>query len=586
MLAIDGVGFDWSDMAEEQVQTNMALMAFSDSEVYNDKTCTKTYLKNYETLKKQCDDLIVKLNQTKFIAGTYKRGLATVEDQLITYRKNEVLFSEEVTVLKKEVACKNYEINVLKSKFEKVKQEKKGIEFKIEKFDNALKSLTLFVIKKLDDSKENSDDSLVKEQVSEDISSFVESSPNAHCKYHQRERMVHGNNYNRVNYNYTTNRTHPNVQRNMVPRAVLIKTGLKPFNTARTVNTAHPKSTIFSAKPMHVKRGRDTKIPQSSGPPIKVGDEVVHKELGNRMERAATTASSLEAEKDNEFCDKHDMVAYLQKPEGSEAFHQIVNFLNSSHIKYALIENPKIYISSIQQFWGTATTRTTDDGEVEITASIDGQVKTVNEASLRRHLKLEDSDGTLFSSVEAAEIPQSQFPTQTQVADEATFISVDVDAAGDATTDIGLEAGQGNGTMHKTPTRPHDSPFLRVYTLGILLYKAHLRVKKLEKQQTNKLVEKRPDIISEDEDAEEDSSKQGRKISEINKDPTILLVQHEQDMNNEFDYDSCKLVLAVENLVTIRRVQKEKRIKEKLLERRENRLKEDKDSKLEHDNLA
>ncbi|GKG57283.1 hypothetical protein Tco_0584709, partial [Tanacetum coccineum] len=24
MLAIDGVGFDWSDMAEEQVQTNMA----------------------------------------------------------------------------------------------------------------------------------------------------------------------------------------------------------------------------------------------------------------------------------------------------------------------------------------------------------------------------------------------------------------------------------------------------------------------------------------------------------------------------------------------------------------------------------
>ncbi|GJT39010.1 ribonuclease H-like domain-containing protein [Tanacetum coccineum] len=32
MLAIDGVGFDWSDMAEERVQTNMALMAFSNSE--------------------------------------------------------------------------------------------------------------------------------------------------------------------------------------------------------------------------------------------------------------------------------------------------------------------------------------------------------------------------------------------------------------------------------------------------------------------------------------------------------------------------------------------------------------------------
>ncbi|GKF65244.1 hypothetical protein Tco_0191761, partial [Tanacetum coccineum] len=33
MLAIDGFGFDWSDMAEEQVQTNMALIAFSDSKI-------------------------------------------------------------------------------------------------------------------------------------------------------------------------------------------------------------------------------------------------------------------------------------------------------------------------------------------------------------------------------------------------------------------------------------------------------------------------------------------------------------------------------------------------------------------------
>ncbi|GKF19289.1 hypothetical protein Tco_0067927, partial [Tanacetum coccineum] len=49
-----------------------------------------------------------------------------------------------------------------------------------------------------------------------------------------------------------------------------------------------------------LKRGRDTKIPQSSGPPVKVGDEAVHKELGDRMERAATTASSLEAKQDSD----------------------------------------------------------------------------------------------------------------------------------------------------------------------------------------------------------------------------------------------------------------------------------------------
>ncbi|GJU28957.1 hypothetical protein Tco_1172546 [Tanacetum coccineum] len=119
----------------------MALIAFSDSEVYTDKTCSKNCLKNYETLKKQCDDLLVKLNESEFKAATYKRGLATVEAQLITYRKNEVLFSKEVAFLKREVACKNYEINILKSELEKVKQEKDGIDFKIEKFDKALKDL-------------------------------------------------------------------------------------------------------------------------------------------------------------------------------------------------------------------------------------------------------------------------------------------------------------------------------------------------------------------------------------------------------------------------------------------------------------
>ncbi|GJS14507.1 putative ribonuclease H-like domain-containing protein [Tanacetum coccineum] len=141
MLAIDGIGFDWSDMAEEQVQTNMALMAFSDSEVHNDKTCSKSCLKNYESLKKQYDDLVAKKHETEFKTITYKRGLDTVEAQLVTYRKNEVLFSEEVAVLKREVGIKQYEINTLKTEFEKLKQEKDAIDFKIEKFGKASKDL-------------------------------------------------------------------------------------------------------------------------------------------------------------------------------------------------------------------------------------------------------------------------------------------------------------------------------------------------------------------------------------------------------------------------------------------------------------
>ncbi|GJY17540.1 hypothetical protein Tco_0389031 [Tanacetum coccineum] len=94
-----------------------------------------------------------------------------------------------------------------------------------------------------------------------------------------------------------------------------------------------------------------------------------------------------------EFCDKHNMVAYLEKPEGSAEFHQIIDFLTASHIYYALIENPTIYASFIKQFWTTATASTNVNGEVELTASIDGQAKTITEASLRRHLKLEDNGG-------------------------------------------------------------------------------------------------------------------------------------------------------------------------------------------------
>ncbi|GKF02570.1 hypothetical protein Tco_0029493, partial [Tanacetum coccineum] len=72
----------------------------------------------------------------------------------------------------------------------------------------------------------------------------------AHCNYHQKERVEFRNNYTRVNYNYSTKKTHPSAHRNMVPRAVLMKTGLKAVNTARHVTIVHPKTTVYSTRPM------------------------------------------------------------------------------------------------------------------------------------------------------------------------------------------------------------------------------------------------------------------------------------------------------------------------------------------------
>ncbi|GJZ38335.1 ribonuclease H-like domain-containing protein [Tanacetum coccineum] len=141
MVAIDGAGFDWSYMADDEVPTNMALMAFSDSEVHNDKTCSKICLKSFETLKTQLDDLRIEFNKSEFNLATYKRGLASVEEQLVFYKKNEVIFCEQLAVLKRDISYKDSELSMLKSELEKLKQEKESNQLKIENFDNASKSL-------------------------------------------------------------------------------------------------------------------------------------------------------------------------------------------------------------------------------------------------------------------------------------------------------------------------------------------------------------------------------------------------------------------------------------------------------------
>ncbi|GJS21831.1 hypothetical protein Tco_0450463 [Tanacetum coccineum] len=87
------------------------------------------------------------------------------------------------------------------------------------------------------------------------------------------------------------------------------------------------------------------------------------------------------------------MVAFLQKPTGSEEFHQIVDFLASSHIRYALTANPNIYASLIEQFWQTPTVDTVNDREQQLTVTVDGQIIAITEAFVRRHLQLAYAGG-------------------------------------------------------------------------------------------------------------------------------------------------------------------------------------------------
>nr|GEX63747.1 hypothetical protein [Tanacetum cinerariifolium] len=150
----------------------------------------------------------------------------------------------------------------------------------------------------------------------------------------------------------------------------------------------------------------------------------------------------------------------------------VVSYKTSyERLLYALTKNPTIYVSLIQQFWQTSTTRTLDNGEMEITATIDGKVKVVIEASVRRHLKLEDSDGLYWGGHSI--VPRndcsgpifSSSPTHTHVSNEAAATCVDVKHRGAATTVTSSDAGQGSGNIDKTPSMPHDSCLLTVNTL-------------------------------------------------------------------------------------------------------------------------
>ncbi|GKF10631.1 hypothetical protein Tco_0048557 [Tanacetum coccineum] len=116
----------------------MAPMALSDSEVI---TCSKTCLKNYEDLKTQYDKLRVELRKSESDLSNYKRGLASVEERLVFYKKNKGMLCDQIANLKRDASYKDSDISVLKMKVEKLMEEKEFFQFKVENFEKASKSL-------------------------------------------------------------------------------------------------------------------------------------------------------------------------------------------------------------------------------------------------------------------------------------------------------------------------------------------------------------------------------------------------------------------------------------------------------------
>ncbi|GJQ96439.1 hypothetical protein Tco_0007578 [Tanacetum coccineum] len=159
----------------------------------------------------------------------------------------------------REVGVKTYEFNMLKTEFEKVKQEKEGIDFKIEKFENASKDLDKLLGSQItnnskkglgmdiSDMRRMSLSVVEKKIVVPTIPKVDVVRPKQQEKpvrktvsfnhlikdYKRKVQKPIWNNARRVNHHNSPRMSYPHPKRNFVPKAVLMKTGMRPVNAAK-----------------------------------------------------------------------------------------------------------------------------------------------------------------------------------------------------------------------------------------------------------------------------------------------------------------------------------------------------------------
>nr|GEX08191.1 hypothetical protein [Tanacetum cinerariifolium] len=90
--------------------------------------------------------------QLALLSMRAKRGLASVEEQFIFYKKNEVAFCDQITVLKRDASFRESDIIALNLQLEKLKKEKESNQIKIDNFKNASKSLDKLIRSQITDN--------------------------------------------------------------------------------------------------------------------------------------------------------------------------------------------------------------------------------------------------------------------------------------------------------------------------------------------------------------------------------------------------------------------------------------------------
>nr|GFA45758.1 hypothetical protein [Tanacetum cinerariifolium] len=153
LMAIDGVGWDWSYMAndeedhalvaDEVAPTEFVLMANTNAEskVFDNSLCSKDCKKNSDSLNSKITDLTDKLFDGNNLIYHYKFALAQVESRLVEYKEIKVKYYKKIRTLEFYNESKNECIEILKKKLKTLKEEKEGVYGKLTGFLTASKDL-------------------------------------------------------------------------------------------------------------------------------------------------------------------------------------------------------------------------------------------------------------------------------------------------------------------------------------------------------------------------------------------------------------------------------------------------------------
>nr|GEV22122.1 hypothetical protein [Tanacetum cinerariifolium] len=147
------------------------------------------------------------------------------------------------------------------------------------------------------------------------------------------------------------------------------------------------------------------------------------------------------------------MIAISEKSKYNVDFHQIVDFVEASHIRFALTINPTVYVSHIRQFWSIARIKTTDEG-TKILAIVD--VFKSGKYRFNSNIATAVGEGS-GTPTEPHHTPSPESKALSTATDEPASLSRD-DNQGEAFHTVsGLEAGEDRENIIKTSALPHDS---------------------------------------------------------------------------------------------------------------------------------